>query len=157
MWVPITSALSILKGYRRLSSSYGLMRVSSSMVRTTNKKEIRVWIHENIFKNEVQERAESEEQMLADIVSIIMQYDSVTGALMVKCTRINEAINNILHHMTENKNVLHFSHRTNHKDDRRPYDKDNTNVYKNVVRSTKETEDDSMREHQSKYDSRNYV
>lgn len=38
--------------------------------------------------------------MLADIVKIVMEYDAQTGALMMKCMTINEAINNILHNMT---------------------------------------------------------
>lgn len=52
--------------------------------------------------------------MLADIVKIIMLFDPSTGGLMVKCFSINEAINNILHNMTENnKTQLNFSNRTN--------------------------------------------
>jgi hypothetical protein len=38
--------------------------------------------------------------MLADIVKFIMQFDHNTGALMVNCQKINDAINNILHNMT---------------------------------------------------------
>ena len=50
--------------------------------------------------------------MLADIVKIIMEFDGTTGALMMKCPSINEAINNILHNMTDSKNQPNFSNRT---------------------------------------------
>lgn len=72
LWTPVTSALSILKGYRRLSSTYGAMRVYEGMVKVNFKKEIQVWINENPAKSNEVYRAESEEQMLADIVKIIM-------------------------------------------------------------------------------------
>jgi len=58
-WVPVTSALSILKGFRRLSSSYGYLRVSLSMVWTTESKDIRVWFNENPIKCFISQRAES--------------------------------------------------------------------------------------------------
>jgi len=56
--------------------------------------------------------------MLADIVKIIMQFDSATGSLMVNCFTLNEAINNILHSITENKSGLHFSSRTSKKEEK---------------------------------------
>ena len=37
---------------------------------------------------------------------------------MMKCMTINEAINNILHNMTENKSQVNFSNRTNKNEDK---------------------------------------
>jgi hypothetical protein len=86
--------------------------------------------------------------MLADIVKIIMEFDSQTGALMVNCFTLNEAINNILQSISETKSALNFSSRTNKKDDKQKiYDKKGSlgNNKNNNVRSTKETEDDSLK------------
>lgn len=51
VWVSTTSALSILKGFRRLSSSYGFMKINHHLIRVNNKKEIKVWINENVISN----------------------------------------------------------------------------------------------------------
>lgn len=84
--------------------------------------------------------------MLADIVKIIMVFDSQTGAQTVKCKTINEAINNILHNLTENKNQVNLSNRTNKNEDK-IYSTNNEGLMpaKNNFRSTKETEDDSLK------------
>ena len=37
-WNPITSALSILKGFRKLRRYYGAMLVTPNMIRMNNKK-----------------------------------------------------------------------------------------------------------------------
>jgi hypothetical protein len=47
------------------------MRVHPAMVRLTPNKEIRVWLNENPIKNMVSQRAEREEDMVADIGRII--------------------------------------------------------------------------------------
>lgn len=31
-WIPVNTTLSVLKGFRRLSTSFGLMRVTSDMI-----------------------------------------------------------------------------------------------------------------------------
>lgn len=71
-----------------------------------------------------------------------MEFDGQTGALMMKCTSINEAINNILHSMTENKNQPHYSNRTSKNEDKvKNTSREAVTVAqpKNNFRSTKET------------------
>lgn len=49
--------------------------------------------------------------MLADIIRIIMNYDSETAGLLVGCKTINEAINNILVSLAEPKSPHQYSQR----------------------------------------------
>ena len=44
-WAPVNSALFVLKGFRRLSSMYSLMRVTPKMVGMNEKGEIKLWIN----------------------------------------------------------------------------------------------------------------
>lgn len=75
-WRPINTALAVLKGFRRLSTTFGPMRVIPEMVRMNENDEIKVWVNKNPASIEPFERANSEEQMLADIARIIVKYDA---------------------------------------------------------------------------------
>lgn len=46
-WVPVESVLTMLRGFRRLTTSHGFFRVSEDMVRMNEKFEIKVWINSN--------------------------------------------------------------------------------------------------------------
>lgn len=46
-WLFIETALSILKGFRRLSGIYGYFQVTKSMITINADQELRLWIHEH--------------------------------------------------------------------------------------------------------------
>ena len=46
-WVPVNSALIVLKGFRRLSSLHGWMRVTQKMISMNERGELKLWINEN--------------------------------------------------------------------------------------------------------------
>lgn len=50
-WVAVNSTLVVLKGFRRLSSMYNLMRVTASMIGMNEKGEIKLWINQNPVLN----------------------------------------------------------------------------------------------------------
>jgi hypothetical protein len=123
------------------------MRVHTGMINTNSKKEIRVWINENVLRSDARYVAENEEQMLADIVKVVMEFDEQTGSLMVNCYTLNEAINRILQSISETKSAISFSCRTNRKEDNQKLYEKKTSLGSNKtnVRSTKETEDDHLK------------
>ena len=111
-WQPTITALSILKGFRRLSTSFGLMRVTSGMIGMNQKDELKVWINKNPACNEPADKAINEEQMLADITKIIVQYDKEAGGLLIGCFTLNQAVNNMIVSMGQHKNQANLSSRT---------------------------------------------
>lgn len=80
--------------------------------------------------------------MLADITTIMMKYDSTTGALMTGCTLINDAFNAILRSIPENRVQSHLSNRTYANDHQVKAKNPSREANKNLFRSTKETEDE---------------
>lgn len=111
-WHPTTTALSILKGFRRLSTPFGLMRVTPEMIGMNQRDELKVWINKNPALNEPIDKAINEEQMLTDITKIIVQYDKEAVGLLIGCFTLNQAVNNMIVSMGQNKNQPNLSSRT---------------------------------------------
>lgn len=112
------------------------------MVRMNEKNEIKVWVNPNPAVCRIWQSADSEERMLADITAIMMKFDSETGSLLAGCHTMNQAMNNILLNLPENRVQSHLSTRTVTIDYKTHKNKNcRDQDPKNVFRSTKETTD----------------
>lgn len=61
--------------------------------------------------------------MLADIIRIVMNYDSNTAGLLVGCQNVNEALNKILLSLSEQRGQAQFSQRNKEEKIGRPTEK----------------------------------